>query len=147
MNVTVLSRSEAIKYCWKKHDGPTIMISISNPYAEYSSVPLQSPQNGIKAILRLRFEDAEGPSEEPGSIIRESDLITEHDAKLIKTLLGMHPDTDIIVHCDAGVSRSAGIAAAILKHRTGDDSRIFGNPRYNPNMLCYRTVLDALQVN
>ena len=50
----------------------------------------------------------------------------------------------IVVHCDGGVSRSAGVAAAILKYFTGDDSEIFDNPNYYPNMLVYRMVLNAL---
>lgn len=49
---------------------------------------------------------------------------------------------DFIVHCDAGISRSSGVAAAILKAKTGDDSQIFNNPKYRPNMRCYRIVLD-----
>ena len=48
----------------------------------------------------------------------------------------------MIVHCDAGISRSSGVAAAILKAKTGDDSQIFNNPKYRPNMRCYRIVLD-----
>lgn len=48
----------------------------------------------------------------------------------------------IIVHCDAGMSRSAGIAAALARHYNGDDVWFFENK--TPNRLVYRTVLDAL---
>lgn len=47
-----------------------------------------------------------------------------------------------IVHCDAGVSRSAGVMAAILKYKTGDDSEVFNSKMYCPNMWCYRLVLN-----
>ena len=50
----------------------------------------------------------------------------------------------VIVHCDAGISRSSGVAAAILKAKTGDDSQIFNSPKYRPNMRCYRIILDEL---
>jgi hypothetical protein len=43
-----------------------------------------------------------------------------------------------------GICRSAGIAAAISKVLTGDDSRFFDKSRYVPNMLCYRLTLEAL---
>ena len=52
-------------------------------------------------------------------------------------------DVDIIVHCGAGVSRSAGVAAALSLLVNGDDSNIFDDGRYSPNMHCYRSVLKA----
>ena len=48
-----------------------------------------------------------------------------------------------IVHCEAGVSRSAGVGAAIMKALNGDDWDVFKNPLKCPNMKCYRTVLNA----
>ena len=50
----------------------------------------------------------------------------------------------LIVHCDAGISRSAGVAAAlglILNGRGGD--RRFFSPPYVPNMHVYRLLLDT----
>ena len=38
---------------------------------------------------------------------------------------------------------NAGVAAAIMKALFGDDWEVFDNPKYVPNMTCYRTVLDA----
>ena len=68
----------------------------------------------------------------------------DEDAAQVAELLRSYPDTDVIVHCDAGISRSAGVAAAILKHTTGDDSSIFENGLYDPNLWCYRKTLEAL---
>ena len=51
-----------------------------------------------------------------------------------------------LVHCGAGQSRSAGVAAAILKWMTGSDAQIFDNRKYTPNMRCYRLVLEALMI-
>ena len=50
----------------------------------------------------------------------------------------------IIVQCEAGCSRSSGVCAAIMKYLTGDDMSIFRNPKYSPNMNCYRMVYNAL---
>ena len=50
----------------------------------------------------------------------------------------------IIVHCEAGMSRSSGVCAALMLWINGDDTPIFGNAFFRPNMLCYRTVLNEL---
>lgn len=72
------------------------------------------------------------------------ELMTDKDAKLITEFADKYKDILLIVHCDEGVSRSAGIAAAILRHYTGDDAQIFDNVfSYNPNMWCYFKVLKA----
>ena len=71
----------------------------------------------------------------------------DEDAAQVAELLRSYPDTDVIVHCDAGISRSAGVAAAILKYTTGDDSSIFQNGLYDPNIWCYRKTLEALKRN
>jgi hypothetical protein len=43
------------------------------------------------------------------------------------------------VQCDAGISRSAGIAGAISKYYLNKDQWVFN--RYRPNMHCYTKVL------
>ena len=70
--------------------------------------------------------------------------MSDKDAERIVEFLTRHPNVDVIVHCDAGISRSSGVAAAILKYLTGDDSSIFDNARLHPNMWCYRKTLNAL---
>ena len=49
---------------------------------------------------------------------------------------------ELYVNCAAGISRSAGIAAAISKFYTGDDDRFY--KAYVPNRLVYMKVLTAL---
>ena len=49
----------------------------------------------------------------------------------------------VIVACMLGRSRSAGIAAALVKYYCGDDMQIWGNPQYSPNPLCYRLLVEA----
>jgi hypothetical protein len=48
-----------------------------------------------------------------------------------------------ICQCDAGISRSAGVAAALSYILTQDDAWVFKDPRYMPNRLVYRTILDT----
>lgn len=71
-----------------------------------------------------------------------SDFIAKNMAIALKMI-----DTKnavIIVQCDAGKSRSAGVAAALLKFYHNDDRAVFDSPYFTPNIRCYRKVLDAL---
>ncbi len=146
MNVSVMSRAGALTYCHKPHEEKVVMISISDPYGAYSSKPFKSRKNGVVAILPLSFADCDRPGSPDvyGRETAESDIMSEEDAEKIAEFLSRHKDCDVIVHCDAGISRSAGVAAAILLWATGHDEQIFNSYRYRPNMLCYRKTLEAL---
>lgn len=50
---------------------------------------------------------------------------------------------EIWVQCEMGISRSAGIAAAISEHFELDSTDILNNKKYIPNMLCYNLTKDA----
>ena len=47
-----------------------------------------------------------------------------------------------MVHCFAGISRSAAVAAAISKLKGLDDSQFLDEP-FEPNVRVYRTLLDV----
>lgn len=49
----------------------------------------------------------------------------------------------VIVNCEAGISRSAGVAAALSKVLTRDDEEFFR--RYVPNRLVYRKIIEEMQ--
>lgn len=93
------------------------------------------------STLFLHFEDFD--VDLPGWSIQP---IQKSDAKAIVdfVMANKHNGKHFIVQCDAGVSRSAGVAAALMKYFNGDDSPIFDNSQYCPNMRCYRMVLEAL---
>lgn len=146
MDVVVLSRSGAIRYCHQDHGESAVIISINDPHMVYTSAPLIRDGNGIRSILRLCFCDADGPGRDVyGFSAGEQDLMTDEDARKIAAFLHRHSNVDrVIVHCDAGISRSSGVAAAILKWSVGDDRAVFDNPKFYPNMWCYRKTLGAL---
>jgi hypothetical protein len=52
-----------------------------------------------------------------------------------------------ICQCNAGISRSAGVAAALSYIVSQDDSWVFENPRYLPNRIVCRTILDVCYRN
>ena len=88
------------------------------------------------ARCKVKFDDVERGA---------ANCITEADAlKIVSFVAEEEKCIDkLIVHCEAGVSRSAGVAAAIMKALYDDDRPVFNNPRYVPNMTCYRTVLNV----
>lgn len=51
----------------------------------------------------------------------------------------------LICHCEGGISRSSGMAAALSLMINGSDEKIFNNIKYIPNMFVYRKVLNAWQ--
>ena len=145
MKVTVMSRFDAVFYCYNPHPEPVVMISVSDPHRQYADAPFCSEVNNVRRVLSLCFADANQPGPDIyGYDARVEDLMRDEDAAQVAELLRTYPDTDVIVHCDAGISRSAGIAAAVLKHTTGDDSSIFENGLYDPNLWCYQKTLAAL---
>ncbi len=143
--VTVLSRQNAVQYCREKHSRQSVIISISDPNRTYEEEPFCSRENGVTAILPLSFCDADGPGKDVyRRDVDENDLMQDEDAMKIAQFVRANRDKLIIVHCDAGFSRSAGVGAAIAKYFTGDANRFFGSADYEPNMWCYSKTMMAL---
>lgn len=136
MQFEVMDRVDAIKYSNGKHPEKSAIISISSTFCK---PPRMYPdrngmQTGVQAILFLSFNDEE---------IGDNAIQELHAKQIIDFVDKMvHQVDKIIVHCDAGISRSAGVCAAIQKYLGYDDFNIFNNPKYCPNMRCYRTVLE-----
>lgn len=51
MNVTVMSRRNAVLYCGQKNSDKSVMISISDPRMVYDDEPFVSEENGILEVL------------------------------------------------------------------------------------------------
>lgn len=134
MDFLVLSRTKAKEYSYKRHDNPYIIISITDIASE--CVAFNKSQQ-LKAVLRLNFDDVDN---------KTSSAISPADAKRIVAFVKawINQVELIIVHCEAGMSRSSGVCAALMLWINGDDAPIFSNAFYRPNMLCYRTVLNEL---
>lgn len=134
MKCNVLSRSKAKALSYSSIQEPLVIISIT----DIDGSPVCFAKNEkIKAILRLSFNDVD--KDDFGAML-------SNDANsIVRFCLKWLPQTNLIVHCEAGVSRSAGVCAAILKWYEGSDMQIFGNTYYRPNMHCYREVLNAFE--
>ena len=100
----VLSREEAEHY---EPRGREICISISDPEAPAAGV---SPR--FAAVLRLNFNDVTERGE-PSDI-----LFAEEHAREIWKFLDSWPNAErVMVHCNAGVSRSPGVALGLCDVR------------------------------
>ena len=111
--------------------GPYVLVSICSADGTPSRLPGDANMRGV---LRLRFDDADGG---------EGELFDSRHAELVEDFLRSHADVPVVaVHCDAGMSRSAGLAAALTKAGGGDDSAFFGTR--TPNMRVYRVMLNTM---
>jgi predicted protein tyrosine phosphatase len=114
---------------------PYVVISITDPGSDPANI---KPSPDLRGILRLQFWDLNGSR--PGY----ERVFTEDDAREIRIFVSKHKDIGTIVcHCEAGISRSSGVAAALAKSINGDDSKFFSG-RYRPNSLAYKTLLREL---
>lgn len=150
MNVKVLSRMEAQNYCKHVHDESCVIISITDTDLEDADLFCHE-QNGVKDIFRVKFDDWDDQDElyrddpQYADLIKTIKVIDEEQAEDIVCFVDswVAKVDFILVHCEAGISRSAGTAAAILKAYDGDDSSIFDSKFFYPNRLVYRKVLNA----
>jgi len=141
MKITVMNRHNAAKY---NPNHNIAIISITDPY----SMPNQFVKENID-ILRLSFDDIDfmPMKNAKGEIIEECSFMVlfkrDHAKQILDFYLKVKDTVDeLVVHCEAGRSRSAGTAAALLFVSGQNDRTIFCNPLYHPNMRVYRTILE-----
>jgi predicted protein tyrosine phosphatase len=135
MEIFVYSRSALDAVA--PHEVPHVIISITSNPDDVARLRLT---NMCRGVLRLSFPDAEAPS----PLYAEANLFSRKQASDVWTFTQQHLSEiqRIIVHCDAGVSRSSAVAAALARVLNDDDTEFFGG-RYRPNMRVYRILLDA----
>ncbi len=145
IDILVLNRDKAKTYqCDKKH----IYISVKCPYDSEGWAKLPKNKNRVQTLL-LAFDDWDD--------YQRNKILTEHKdnpkvakmvffskdhARSIVSLVKEYKDkVDVIIcQCDAGISRSAGIAAALSKCIRGRDEEYF--EKYLPNRRVYRMIFN-----
>jgi len=135
MKILILSRARAEGFSNKYLAEPYAIISITDRAVNDA---VFNENSALKAVLRLKFNDADGLTE---------NAISSVDAKRIIDFVQSWKECIrlIVVHCEAGMSRSAGVGAALMLWLNGDDSPVFNNAYFRPNMRCYRTMLNELE--
>jgi len=156
MKLYVCSRREVVDFVNNFPYFDPLIISITDPKS--NPVVFDVPESNV---LSLEFHDLEKdyPGHAPAII-----LFTKEMAMKIKQFLidKVWKETDnfllsiwqskmvlqkihIIVHCEAGISRSPAVAAALAMHFNKDCSEYFGDAsKYIPNRLVYKTLLDCM---
>lgn len=115
-------------------DEDCVIISISDLDKE----PITFPVNHkIRDVCQLFFEDIDSDSPEAISYEQAKEI-----AAFVDKYNKIADPIVCYVNCEAGVSRSAGVGAAIAAYYLHDDSWIFKTKI--PNRRCYRKVLGAL---
>ena len=140
MNIKIFSREEAIKHSYTDFGRKKVIISIRDPHNEKAE--FNKGNSSIKDILYLSFYDI---SEETKSIFGGYESMSPIDAILIRDfVLKWQNEIDTIwVQCEMGMSRSAGIAVAIMEYFDIDSKEILENNQYYPNKLCYNLTKGA----
>ena len=145
MIIEIMGRQTAIRYSREAHEETSAVISITDAdlptrFRNTKHPELRNdPSNGIKALCRLRFDDVEANGENGISDEDAQEIVSFVNTVAVKL-------DKLIVHCEAGVSRSAGVAAAIMKAVNNDDGGVFGNRELHPNLSCYEKVLEAFGI-
>lgn len=118
---------------------PYAVISITSPYNEFPLI-----QNGYSGLLQLKFLDIDVDEEKYYLQWPEFKGISKKDAsKIVDFTESYKYAVDLfVINCNAGISRSAGTAAALSKIYNGDDMWVFKDRRYCPNMRVYRYILE-----
>jgi predicted protein tyrosine phosphatase len=117
---------------------PFVLISISDP-----DKPKPRPRRTAlcRGVLSLRFHDAEPTT--PFRLPADIRLMSRQQAKRVWDFirLDLRDVAVIAVHCEAGMSRSPAIAAAIGKVINGDGTAFFRE--YQPNRYVYDLMISS----
>lgn len=134
MQIFVYSRPH-IELLAPHEDARHVIISITTTPGDVARLPVCAQTLGV---LRLAFFDLDVQVAGAG----EDQLFSRAHAALVWDLLALHEPMleRVIVHCDAGYSRSPAVAAAIARVYDGDDAQYFR--RYQPNRRVYRMLID-----
>ena len=138
----VMNRNACEKYCKRAHNESSIIISIKDPWDCDADI-YQSDINNVKDILRLDFVDLEA---EKSSEYCMQDSDGKKVVKFVQKWLNKDIDM-LIIHCNAGVSRSPGVMKGILKALLNDDSLITKNRNKKPNKTCFEVTYKAFMDN
>jgi predicted protein tyrosine phosphatase len=130
---------------------PHAIISITDPDSDLPAFALNENRLGI---LSLQFYDIEDISAEMSLkdaveyLTQFGDgLFKDDQASQIVDFVELVKDKaeGLLVHCEAGVSRSAAVAAAIELMLNSSNERVFNDRRYSPNLYVYSKLLLAWQ--
>ena len=131
----IIGRNELIKHSDSLSVG-TILISITDPDKDKLPVDIVSK---FKGFLEVSFWDLEKP-------IGRFNIITSTQGSVIREFILNNKDSRFVIHCEAGISRSAAVGMAVeclLNHNGSrykyalNGSDITNHNRYSPNLVVF----------
>lgn len=129
IDIIVLPKSAAKLYTCEV---PWAAISISSDETQFANLST----NNRKGLLQLCFLDRD--------FKHKDNFQNTHASQIIEFVFEMLPKIDsLLIHCEAGVSRSSAIAAAISEILWGQKASSVYFTNYTPNNFVYRKILDV----
>lgn len=148
MKIKVMYRAQCLaaalgygpEYDTENIDEPTLIISISSTDDKLPLIMNEAGNENIRHIEYLQFDDID-----TAESIHGLKPMSDEDAERVVDALLQYVDeiSQIIVHCDAGYSRSPAVAAALAKAIGERDEEFFGRD-YCANNHVYTTLLRQL---
>lgn len=131
MNILILNKYQAEKF---EPTEKTVMISITDPEIDKPNI---KHLDKFMDILYLKFSDID--DNVAFGCVQMND---EQALKILRFVQQYYLQIDtLVIHCMAGISRSAGVAAA-LSDILGIGSKSIFNGPYIPNRYIYRKLLN-----
>lgn len=143
LNIMVKCKGEIERFCYHED---YVLISISSPGDDPTQL-LDDPHR--REALFLEFHDIESQKDCTASMLDSWGIrpkeFSKGQAQTVSKFVNewMHEVDVFVCQCEAGISRSAGCAAAISKHVNKNDAFFFKN--YHPNTLVRKRLLRALK--
>lgn len=137
MIIRICSRRAAEKMAWWLRQETAIISIVGTgvPKVMFASNP------NIKAVFHMSFDDV---------LVPEDDKIppVQDDFRGLKEFVDSLSVKVLLVHCAAGISRSAAVATAIAEYlgRSGN-CVLVTKQEYNPNMMVYRFACKELGIS
>lgn len=147
MRLIVRGRDDAERFTTPE---PYVVVSITDPPPHSTPADLHTD---AAEILRHEFHDFNPPRHEPNHPFEGKTILAwsmqPHHAHSIWEFVRRHRDKTILIHCEAGVSRSPSIAYAIadcmgINRATLDTGgqNDTGFEYHNGKRHCYRTMVN-----
>ena len=133
MDIKVFSRVMLKQITQGKQFPDVALIEITgeNPFITFDF-------NNFGRRLKLCFGDVTEHSDPNAMSKNQANDIIEFVSSLDEKI------QTIYVSCEAGISRSSAVAAALHRFYGMDENKIWDNPQYHPNYHCYKLVMDAI---
>jgi len=137
MKYRKMARTTCEHYCTQKHPKTSVIISIKTSWDKEWPKIYCDIKNNVQDILFLSFDD----TEDSRYGMQESDGVKV--AQFVRAYLNI-VDV-IIVHCDGGISRSAGVLYALMQYfeRVDKTKNVHNELAYDMTMKALEKIVQS----